>query len=62
VRGSIGSSNATASRVAGSDRVGEHAAIIYTLIQTAGLNDVGPEARLADVLVCINEHDIQNLA
>jgi len=34
----------------GSDRGGELAAAIYTLIATAKLNDVDPEAWLADVL------------
>jgi hypothetical protein len=34
----------------GSDRGGERAAIIYTLIQTAKLNNVDPQAWLADVL------------
>jgi hypothetical protein len=35
---------------AGSDRGGERAATIYTLIGTAKLNDVDPQAWLADVL------------
>jgi len=35
---------------AGSDRGGERAAIMLTLIQTAKLNDVDPQAWLADVL------------
>jgi hypothetical protein len=35
---------------AGSDRGGERAAVMYTLIQTARLNDVDPQAYLADVL------------
>jgi hypothetical protein len=35
---------------AGSDRGGERAAAIYTLIATAKLNDVDPQAWLADVL------------
>lgn len=34
----------------GSDRGGERAAVLYTLIQTARLNDVDPQAWLADVL------------
>jgi transposase len=45
----------------GSDRGGERAAVIYTLIQTAKLNDVDPQTWLADVLVRINDHNIQNL-
>ena len=35
---------------AGSDRGGDRAALMYTLIQTARLNDVDPQAWLADVL------------
>ena len=35
---------------AGSDRGGERAAAMYTLIGTAKLNDVDPHAWLADVL------------
>jgi hypothetical protein len=40
----------------GSDRGGQRAAILYTLIQTARLNDVDPQAWLADVLARIAEH------
>ena len=46
---------------AGSDRGGERAAVMYTLIQTARLNDVDPQAWLADVLAHINDHNIQKL-
>ena len=46
---------------AGSDRGGERAALMYTLIQTARLNDVDPQAWLADVLARINDHNIQRL-
>jgi transposase len=46
---------------AGSDRGGERAAVMYTLIQTARLNDVDPQAWLADVLTRINDHNIQKL-
>ncbi len=35
---------------AGSDRGGERAAVMYTLIVTAKLNDIDPLAWLADVL------------
>ena len=35
---------------AGSDRGGERAAVMYTLIGTAKLNDVDPQAWLDDVL------------
>src|SRR5207302_9475146 len=46
---------------AGSDRGGERAAIMYTLIQTARLNDLDPQAWLADVLARINAHTLQQL-
>lgn len=38
---------------AGSERGGKRAAIMYTLIQTAKLNDVNPPIWLADVLARI---------
>jgi hypothetical protein len=41
---------------AGSDEGGRRAAIIYTLIETARLNDVDPEAWLADVVGRIADH------
>jgi transposase len=41
---------------AGSDRDGERAAAIYTLIATAKLNGVDPQAWLADVLRRIADH------
>lgn len=40
----------------GSDRGGQRAAILYTLIQTARLNDIDPQAWLADVLARIADH------
>jgi len=46
---------------AGSDRGGDRAALVYTLIQTARLNDVDPQAWLADVLARLNEHPIRDL-
>ncbi|MGH7095576.1 MAG: IS66 family transposase [Stellaceae bacterium] len=46
---------------AGSDRGGERAAAIYTLIGTAKLNDVDPQAWLADVLGRINDHPATRL-
>lgn len=46
---------------AGSDRGGERAAVMYTLIQTAKLNDIDPHAWLADVLARINDHNIRTL-
>jgi transposase len=47
---------------AGSDRGGERAAVMLTLIQTAKLNDVDPQAWLADVLARIADHRITELA
>jgi len=47
---------------AGSDRGGERAAAMYTLIATARLNGVDPQAWLADVLARINDHRIADLA
>jgi transposase len=41
---------------AGSDRGGERAAAMYSLIVTAKLNDVDPRAWLADVLARIADH------
>jgi transposase len=46
---------------AGSDRGGERAAVMLTLIQTARLNDVDPQAWLADVLARIADHSIHRL-
>jgi uncharacterized Ntn-hydrolase superfamily protein len=46
---------------AGSDRGGDRAAAIYTLIQTAKLNGVDPQAWLADVLARIAETPIRQL-
>jgi len=41
---------------AGSDQGGHRAAAIYTLIQSARLNDVDPHAWLADVLARLQDH------
>lgn len=41
---------------AGSDREGERAAAMYSLIYTCRLNDVDPQAYLAGVLARINGH------
>jgi transposase len=46
---------------AGSDRGGERAAAIYTLIGTAKLNDIDPQAWLADVLRRIADHPASRL-
>ncbi len=45
----------------GSDRGGLRAAVMYTLIGTAKLNDIDPQAWLADVLDRIAEHPISRL-
>ena len=45
----------------GSDRGGQRAAILYTLIQTARLNDVDPQAWLADVLARIADQPAARL-
>jgi transposase len=47
---------------AGSDRGGERAAVMLTLIHTAKLNNVDPQAWLADVLASINDHRVTDLA
>ncbi len=46
---------------AGSDRGGQRAAAMYSLIVTCKLNDVDPQAWLADVLARIADHPIQKL-
>jgi hypothetical protein len=46
---------------AGSDRGGERAAAMYTLIATAKLNNVDPQAWLADVLHRIADHPARRL-
>jgi transposase len=46
---------------AGSDRGGERAAAMYSLIVTAKLNDVDPQAWLADVLARIADHPVSRL-
>jgi transposase len=45
----------------GSDRGGERAARMYSLIVTAKLNDVDPQAWLASVLTRIAEHPAHRL-
>jgi transposase len=40
------------------NRGGERAAIMYSLIVTAKMNDVDPQAWLADVLARIAEHPV----
>jgi transposase len=46
---------------AGSERGGERAAIMYTLIQTAKLNDLDPQLWLAEVLRQINDQPVSKL-
>ncbi|HEX6840369.1 MAG TPA: IS66 family transposase [Stellaceae bacterium] len=46
---------------AGSDRGGERAAAMYTLIATAKLNDIDPQTWLADVLRRIADHPASQL-
>jgi transposase len=46
---------------AGSDRGGERAAAMYSLIMSAKLNDVDPRAWLADVLARIADHPASRL-
>ena len=46
---------------AGSDAGGERAAIIYSLIGTAKLNDIDPQAYLARVLARIADHPINRI-
>ena len=45
----------------GSDRGGERAAVMYSLIVTAKMNDVDPQAWLADVLARIAGHPAHRL-
>ncbi len=46
---------------AGSDRGGQRAAAMYSLIVTAKMNDIDPQAWLADVLARIAEHPAHDL-
>jgi transposase len=46
---------------AGSDRGGQRAAKMYSLIVTARMNDVDPQAWLADVLARIADHPVSRL-
>jgi hypothetical protein len=46
---------------AGSDTGGQRAAAIYSLIETAKLNNIDPEAWLADILPRIDDHPNKRL-
>jgi transposase len=46
---------------AGSERGGKAMAIAYTLVETAKLNDVDPQAWLTDVLGRIADHKINRI-
>jgi transposase len=46
---------------AGSDRGGHRAAAMYSLIVTAKMNDIDPQAWLADVIARIAEHPVSRL-
>jgi hypothetical protein len=47
---------------AGSDAGGERAAAVYSLIGSAKLNGLDPEAYLRDVLTCIADHPVNRIA
>jgi transposase len=47
---------------AGSDSGGRRAAVIYSLIETAKLNNINPRAWLADVLARIADHPARRIA
>jgi transposase len=47
---------------AGSDEGGRRAAAIYTLIETAKLNDIDPRAWLADVLTRLPDHPAKHIS
>jgi transposase len=46
---------------AGSDAGGRRAAAIYTLIESAKLNDIDPQAWLADVLTRLHDHPAKRI-
>jgi IS66 C-terminal element len=46
---------------AGSDSGGVRAAKMYTLIETAKLNGLDPEAYLRDIIACIADHPINRI-
>lgn len=46
----------------GSDAGGNRAAAVYTLIETCKMNDVDPQAWLADVLARLPDHPVNRVA
>ncbi len=46
---------------AGSDEGGRRAAAIYTLVETAKLNDIDPQAWLTDVLARLQDHPVKRI-
>lgn len=46
---------------AGSDTGGQRAAILYTIIETAKLNGLNPEAYLRDIIARIADHHINKI-
>ena len=46
---------------AGSDGGGERAATMYTLIETAKINGINPEAYLRRVIGCIADHPMKQI-
>jgi transposase len=46
---------------AGSDTGGERAAVIYTIIETAKMNSLNPEAYLRDIITRIADHPINRI-
>jgi hypothetical protein len=46
---------------AGADAGGERAAVLYTIIETAKLNGLDPEAYLADILARIADHPAKRI-
>jgi transposase len=46
---------------AGSDDGGRHAAALYTLIETGKVNDIDPQAWLADILARLPDHPARRI-
>ena len=57
-----GIGSVAAPAIAKSDAGGEHAAAVYTLVETAALNGLDPEACLREVLGRIADHPINRIA